>query len=74
MLRLINPAESFLSSSSPYAYFGLGKADRVDKILVKWPDGTVDEVHEQFDGVAADRHLVLTRGSGHKVRKREGQP
>jgi hypothetical protein len=73
MLRLINPAESFLSSSSPYAHFGLGKADRVDKILVKWPDGPLDEVDEEFDGVPADRHVVLTRGTGRMVQKREAQ-
>jgi hypothetical protein len=74
MLRLINPAGSFLSSSSPYAYFGLGKADRVDKILVKWPDGPFDEVDEEFDGGTADRHLVLTRGTGRKVGKGEARP
>jgi hypothetical protein len=71
MLRLINPAESFLSSSSPYAYFGLGKADRVDRILVKWPDGPLDEVDEEFDGGSADRHLVLTRGTGRRAVKVE---
>jgi enediyne biosynthesis protein E4 len=74
MLRLINPAGSFLSSSSPYAFFGLGKADRLDKILVKWPDGPLDEVDEEFDGGPADRHLVLTRGTGRKVQKGEARP
>jgi hypothetical protein len=71
MLRLINPAESFLSSSSPYAYFGLGRADRVDKILVKWPDGPLDEVDEAFEGGPVDRQIVLRRGTGRKVGKRE---
>jgi hypothetical protein len=59
-LRLINPAESYLSSSSPIAHFGLGKAERFDSILVTWPDGT----KEAFPGGAADRSLVLRKGEG----------
>jgi enediyne biosynthesis protein E4 len=65
-LRLINPAESFLSSSSPIAHFGLGKADRIDRILVRWPDGPVDEADEEFDGGPVDRRVVLLRGTGRK--------
>ena len=74
MLRLINPAESFLSSGSPYAHFGLGKADRVDRIFVKWPDGPLDEVDEEFDGGTADLHIELTRGTGRKVAKGRARP
>jgi hypothetical protein len=62
-LRLINPAESFMCSSSPTALFGLGKATHVDSILVTWPDG---QPPEQYDGGPVDRLLVLRRGEGHK--------
>jgi hypothetical protein len=67
LLRLINPAESYLSSSSPYAYFGLGKVERVNRILIKWPDGPLAEAEEEFDVEAIDRFVVLTRGKGRKV-------
>ncbi len=59
-LRLVNPAESYLSSSSPLALFGLGKTDKIDAIHVAWPDGA----REVFPGAAADRLVVLRQGEG----------
>ena len=56
----LNPAESYLCSSEPCAHFGLGTAERVDSIEVHWPDGT----SERFPGVASDRRVILTRGTG----------
>ena len=60
-LRLINPAHSYLSSSSPLGLFGLGKADRYESITVIWPDGSSPEA---FPGGAADRLVVLRKGQG----------
>ena len=61
-LRVINPAQSYLSSSSPLALFGLGKVTRVDAILIHWPDGS----KEEFDGGDVDRSVFLRKGKGHK--------
>lgn len=55
-LRIVQPSDSYLSSSSPEALFGLGAADRVDGIEVTWPDGRKGT----FPGGAADRRIVLT--------------
>jgi hypothetical protein len=71
LLRLVSPAGSYLSSGSPFAHFGLGHADRIDKILVKWPDGPPDGAEEEFDGGAIDRAVVLTRGTGRQVSRAE---
>jgi hypothetical protein len=60
-LRLINPAQSYLSSSSPLALFGLGQSTGYESILVSWPDGSPPE---RFPGGEADRQIIL--------RKREG--
>ena len=60
-LRLINPAHSYLSSSTPLGQFGLGKAARYQSILVTWPDGSPPE---EFPGGAADRLVVLRKGEG----------
>ena len=38
--RLGQPGSSYLCSNDPRVHFGLGKADRIDSIQVKWPDGT----------------------------------
>jgi hypothetical protein len=61
-LRLVNPADSFLSSSSPVAHFGLGPAGRYDAVHVLWPDG----LKERFPGGLADQNLDLRRGAGTK--------
>ena len=59
-LRIINPAQSYLSSGSPLALFGLGTATEVESIRVDWPDGT----KELFPGGAADRSIILRKGEG----------
>jgi hypothetical protein len=58
--RIVNPAESFLSSGPPVAHFGLGATGRVDSIDVLWPDGTL----EGFRGCAIDQSKVLVKGEG----------
>ncbi|HVS35197.1 MAG TPA: CRTAC1 family protein [Gemmataceae bacterium] len=60
-LRVVNPAESYLCSSSPDAIFGLGKTDKVDSIKVKWPDGA----EQEFDGGPADRAVELREREHH---------
>ncbi len=59
-LRQIGPDGSYLCSSDARAHFGLGTADRVDAIEVRWPDGSA----ERFPGGPADRSIVLRKGAG----------
>jgi hypothetical protein len=59
----VNPGSSYLCSNDPRAHFGLGSADRVDAIEVRWPDGSA----ERFPGQSADHVVVLRRGQGDKV-------
>jgi hypothetical protein len=56
----INPGQSYLCSGDPRAHFGLGEADRVERIRVRWPDG----VEELFPPAAADKVLLLVKGQG----------
>jgi len=60
LLRIINPGDSYQSSSDPRAHFGLGAAGRYDAVHVLWPDGLA----EVFPGGPADRPLELRRGDG----------
>ena len=55
-----SPAESYLSSGPPILHFGLGTADRVSHIEVKWPDG----LSEEFGAVASNSTLHLQCGTG----------
>jgi hypothetical protein len=60
LLRIVNPGDSYQSSSDPRAHFGLGRAARYDAIHVLWPDGLA----EVFPAGNADQVLPLERGKG----------
>jgi hypothetical protein len=53
---------SYASQNDPCLFFGLGAAAKVDKLEVKWPDGST----ETFDVPGVDRTLTLTEGKGVK--------
>jgi hypothetical protein len=59
-LRIVNPGDSYLCSSDPRVHVGLGAAARYDSIIVRWPDGLVEE----FPGGPADGAIVLRRSEG----------
>jgi hypothetical protein len=56
----VSPVGSYLSSSDPRLHFGLGAIERLERIEVRWPDGTA----EVFEGGPADRLVTLERGRG----------
>jgi hypothetical protein len=51
---------SYASQNDVRLHFGLGAAARVDKLEVKWPDGTL----EAFEAPAIDRVLTIVQGKG----------
>jgi hypothetical protein len=68
-LRLVNPGDSYQSSSDPRLHFGLGDSAQYDDIRVLWPDGLA----EVFPGGAADRVVILRRGEGREARPDEAE-
>ena len=50
----------YLSQSDPRVHFGLGGAERVERLEVIWPN----QAHETFEVPGVDRFLTLTQGSG----------
>lgn len=59
-LVTVGGSSSYLSQDSRTAHFGLGEATSVDRVVVRWPDGT----EEAFAGLAADARHTLLRGNG----------
>ena len=53
---------SFLSLNDRRLHFGLGEADGVDKITVRWASGATEE----FPGAPAGEVVLLLEGSGDK--------
>lgn len=43
-LRQVMPGRSYLSHSELPVTVGIGKADKVEKVTIRWPDGTSQEV------------------------------
>ncbi|MGY8822579.1 MAG: CRTAC1 family protein [Candidatus Latescibacterota bacterium] len=56
----VRSGSSFLSQSDLRLHFGLGGAERVEKVVVYWPSGLVEE----FADIAIDKQTVLREGSG----------
>jgi hypothetical protein len=61
-VRVVNPAESYLTSGPPSVHFGLGAAAEVEWVRVTWPGA--DKGVETFPGGPADRPRTLKRGEG----------
>ena len=59
-IQTLRAGEGFLSQSSKWLSFGLGKAGGLDRVEVHWPDGK----QEVFRGLEVDRRYVLLQGSG----------
>jgi len=57
--RQVMPTRSYLSQVELPVTFGLGGATEVDKLVVRWPDGSVQEVND----VEIDRLLPIEQDS-----------
>jgi hypothetical protein len=58
--RTISPTRSYLSQCETVARFGLGTSPSVEALVVRWPDGEVQEVETSRLG-AVDTTLVVER-------------
>ena len=56
--RFAKGGGSYASSPDRRMVFGLGPADRVDKLTVMWPDGT----RQEWAGLPADRYHAVVQG------------
>ena len=64
---VLSPADSYLASHELRVHFGLGNVDQIDRIVVLWPDGPVENCAESFLAEAVDLELTLRRGSGTRL-------
>ena len=59
-VKTLHAGEGFLSQNPKWLYFGLGAADRIDKVIVHWPGGKAEE----FTDVDVDGRYILVQDSG----------
>ena len=57
--REMHAGSSYLASEDPRCHFGLGSADIVTELRVRWPDGSETRLND----VPANRFLAVRRGS-----------
>jgi hypothetical protein len=58
--RLVKSGSSYLSQSELPVTFGVGRRERVDRLVVAWPSGRTDE----FNNVASGRAYECIEGKG----------
>ncbi len=59
-IRTLHAGDGYLSQSSKWVHFGLGEADRIDRLTVTWPDGK----REDLTGLAVGGRYRVVQGSG----------
>ena len=58
--RMVKSGSSYLSQSELPVTFGLGKHDRISRVVIQWPNGRV----EDFKDLAAGQTYVCVEGKG----------
>lgn len=59
IVRELFPVNSFRSQMPSHVLFGLGDADHVDSLSIRWPSGQ----EQELTNLAADRHVVVEEAS-----------
>ena len=63
LIRTVYAGVGYISQSSKWLHFGLGRDSKIQRILVRWPGGTA----ETFSGIEPNSRYRLTEGSGTAV-------
>ncbi len=58
--RMVKGGSSYLSQSELPVTFGLGQRDKIDRIVIQWPNGRTEE----YKNLAAGRSYFCTEGKG----------
>lgn len=58
LVRELYPINSYRSQAASRVHFGLGDADAVDELTIRWPSGET----QKLTGIRGDRHIVIREG------------
>ncbi len=58
LIRELRACESYASASEAWAHFGVGKAERIERLVIRWPSGHL----ETFEDLPADRAYTVRHG------------
>jgi hypothetical protein len=57
-VKQVHQSGGFLSSNDLRCHFGLGRADNVDELEIRWPSGLV----QKFQGIRSKQFIRITEG------------
>ncbi len=60
--RTLRAGEGFLSQSSKWLHFGLGTAERIERVVVRWPSRAPGGHIQEFRGLEVDHRYELRQG------------
>jgi enediyne biosynthesis protein E4 len=55
LVREMYPVNSFRSQMPNIVHFGLGDAEKIDRLTIRWPSGKIQEL----TNISGDRHIVI---------------
>ena len=58
LIRTLKTGDAFISQSSKWNHFGLGRETEVEQLVVRWPDGQ----RQVFPALTPDQHYILVQG------------
>ena len=58
--REVQSGSSYLGQNDPRAHFGLGRAERAERLEIRWPSG----LKESIDNLAANQIVTIREGKG----------
>ncbi|MBP62376.1 MAG: hypothetical protein CMJ62_12725 [Planctomycetaceae bacterium] len=71
LIKTVRAGDAYLSQSSKWVHFGLGAAEEIEQLVVRWPGGE----REKFLGVEVDGRYRVVQGEGEAKRiKRSHRP
>ncbi len=59
LVRELYPVNSYMSQAPTVVHFGLGDADRVEELTVRWPSG----LEQKLTDLRGDRHILIEEGN-----------
>ena len=65
LLRTLRAGDGYMAQSSKWLHFGLGKAEQIEKLVVRWPGNEYEKfTNSGSPGMPVDNRYLLVQGTG----------
>ena len=60
LVKTLRAGDGYLAQSSKWIHFGLGPSTAIERLIVRWPGGAIEE----FNGIEPDARYRINQGTG----------